>query len=202
MSCTVHVCFWPKADIVKTHGLSLVGFILLERILLPKQCNFCESLGMGHRGQCRRETVHLPIGTAPRQLHRANRDGLEMGTAKCAARHLQAFRLDEFCIFFCLLVWPWSFSTGKGVLNSLETLSALAVTISFGHLREADMGLEIWREITTVYNGRAIKGSFQFLDGVVTVRTLHGSKAAQVRGQTPEQLARTLLRELARDGMA
>ena len=88
------------------------------------------------------------------------------------------------------------------MLNSLETLSALAVTISFGHLREADMGLEIWREITTVYNGRAIKGSFKFLDGVVTVRTLHGSKAAQARGQTPEQLARTLLRELARDGMA
>jgi len=67
---------------------------------------------------------------------------------------------------------------------------------------EADMGLEIWREIITEYNGRAIKGSFKFLDGVVTVRTLRGSKAAQVRGQTPEQLAKTLLRELARDGMA
>ena len=64
------------------------------------------------------------------------------------------------------------------------------------------MGLEIWREITTEYNGRAVKGSFKFLDGVVTVRTLRGSKAAQVRGQTPEQLAKTLLRELARDGMA
>ena len=63
------------------------------------------------------------------------------------------------------------------------------------------MGLEIWREITSEYNGKAIKGSFKFLDGV-TVRTLHGSKAAQVRGQTPEQLAKTLLRELARDGMA
>ena len=63
-------------------------------------------------------------------------------------------------------------------------------------------GLEIWREITSEYNGRAIKGSFKFLDGVVTVRTLHGSKAAQVRGQTPEQLAKALLRELARDGMA
>jgi hypothetical protein len=49
------------------------------------------------------------------------------------------------------------------------------------------MGLEIWREITTEYNGRAIKGSFKFLDGVVTVRTLRGSKAAQVRGQTPER---------------
>jgi prolyl-tRNA editing enzyme YbaK/EbsC (Cys-tRNA(Pro) deacylase) len=55
------------------------------------------------------------------------------------------------------------------------------------------MGLEIWREITTEYNGRA---------RVVTVRTLRGSKAAQVRGQTPERLAKTLLRELAREGMA
>lgn len=84
--------------------------------------------------------------------------------------------------------------------NSLGTLSAFTVTISFGHLREADMGLEIWREITTEYNGRAIKGSFKFLDGVVNVRTPHGSKAAQVSGQTPEQLAKTLLRELAREG--
>jgi hypothetical protein len=64
------------------------------------------------------------------------------------------------------------------------------------------MGLEIWREIKTEYNGRAIKGSFKFLDGVVTVRPLRGSKAAHVRGQTPEQLAKTLLRELAREGMA
>ena len=74
--------------------------------------------------------------------------------------------------------------------------------VSFGHPREAVLGLEIWREITTEYNGRAIKGSFKFLDGVVTVRTLGESKAAQVRGQTPEQPAKTLLRELARDGMA
>jgi len=88
------------------------------------------------------------------------------------------------------------------VLNNLGTLSAFTVIISFGHSREADMGLEIWREITTEYNGRAIKGSFKFLDGVVTVRTLHGSKAAQVRDQTPKQLAKILLRELARDGMA
>jgi hypothetical protein len=78
----------------------------------------------------------------------------------------------------------------------------VTIWFSFGHPREAVMGLEIWREITTEYNGRAIKGSFKFLDGVVTVRTLRGSKAAQVRGQTPEQLAKTLLRELARDGMA
>jgi hypothetical protein len=47
------------------------------------------------------------------------------------------------------------------------------------------MGLEIWREITTEYNDRAIKGSFKFLDGVVTVRTLRGSKVAQVRVKLP-----------------
>ena len=32
------------------------------------------------------------------------------------------------------------------------------------------MGIEIWREITSEYNGKAIKGSFKFLDGVVTPR--------------------------------
>ena len=37
--------------------------------------------------------------------------------------------------------------------------------------READMGLEVWREITTEYDGRAIKGSFKFVDGRVDVRT-------------------------------
>ena len=62
------------------------------------------------------------------------------------------------------------------------------------------MGLEIWREITTEYNGRTIKGSFKYLDGVVTVRTPHGSKTSQSGGQTPEQMAKRLLRELAREG--
>jgi hypothetical protein len=64
------------------------------------------------------------------------------------------------------------------------------------------MGLEIWREITTEYNGRTIKGSFKYLDGVVTVRTPHGSKTSQSGGQTPEQMAKRLLRELAREGRA
>ena len=47
------------------------------------------------------------------------------------------------------------------------------------------MGLEVWREITTEYNGRAIKGSFKFIDGVVNVRTPRGSKATQSSGLTP-----------------
>jgi hypothetical protein len=90
---------------------------------------------------------------------------------------------------------------GKAQQQLYRPLLSLYHYHSVTHGR-ADMGLEIWREITTEYNGRAIKGSFKFLDGVVTVRTLRGTKAAQVRGQTPEQLAKTLLRELARDGMA
>lgn len=61
------------------------------------------------------------------------------------------------------------------------------------------MGLEVWREITAEYNGRTIKGSFKFIDGVVNVRTPRGSKTMQSSGQTPEQMAKQLLRELARE---
>ena len=64
------------------------------------------------------------------------------------------------------------------------------------------MGLEVWREITTDYNGRAIKGSFKFIDGRVDVRTLYGSKTTQSGGHTPERIAKNLLRELAREGRA
>ena len=64
------------------------------------------------------------------------------------------------------------------------------------------MSLELWREVTTEYNGRIIKGSFKFIDGKVDVRTQHGSKTAQLGGRTPEQVAKTLLRELAREGRA
>jgi len=61
------------------------------------------------------------------------------------------------------------------------------------------MGFEIWREITAEYNGRTIKGSFKFIDGVVNVRTPRGSKMMQSSGHTPEQMAKNLLRELARE---
>ena len=62
------------------------------------------------------------------------------------------------------------------------------------------MGLEVWKEITTEYNGRNIKGSFKFIDGVVDVRTLYGSKTKQSGGDPPERIAKNLLRELAREG--
>jgi hypothetical protein len=62
------------------------------------------------------------------------------------------------------------------------------------------MDLEVWRAITTEYNGRTIRGSFKSVDGVVDVRTQHGSKTTQLGGLTPEQMAENLLRELAREG--
>jgi len=66
-------------------------------------------------------------------------------------------------------------------------------------LGRAKMGLEVWRAITAEYNGRSVKGTFKFIDGVVNVRTLRGSKTMQSSGLTPEQMARQLLRELARE---
>ena len=64
------------------------------------------------------------------------------------------------------------------------------------------MGLEVWKEVTTEYNGRTIKGSFKFIDGQVNVRTPQGSKTTQTAGQIPERIAKELLRELAREGKA
>jgi hypothetical protein len=62
------------------------------------------------------------------------------------------------------------------------------------------MSFQVWREITAAYNGKIIKGSFKFIDGMVAVRTQRGSKTTQLRGHTPEQMAKNLLRELAREG--
>jgi hypothetical protein len=64
------------------------------------------------------------------------------------------------------------------------------------------MSLELWREITAEYNGRIVQSSFKFIDGKVDVRTQHGGKTDQLGGRTPEQVAKTLLRELAREGKA
>lgn len=58
------------------------------------------------------------------------------------------------------------------------------------------MSLGVWREITDVYGGKITKASYRLSDRMVTVRTSFGSKTTHIGGHTPEQLARTLLREL------
>jgi len=40
----------------------------------------------------------------------------------------------------------------------------------------------IWREITTVFKGRVVRGSYAVEDGTVKVRTPHGERATQLRG--------------------
>jgi hypothetical protein len=44
----------------------------------------------------------------------------------------------------------------------------------------------IWREITTVFKGRVVRGSYAVEDGTVKVRTGHGEKAAHIRGTNRE----------------
>jgi len=39
-------------------------------------------------------------------------------------------------------------------------------------------------------------GSWAVIDGILTVRTAHGTKSAQIGGMPPEYLARVLMREL------
>jgi hypothetical protein len=59
-----------------------------------------------------------------------------------------------------------------------------------------EMNLRTWREITDVYGGKITKASYRRSGRMVTVRTSFGSKTAQIGGNTPDRLARTLLREL------
>ena len=40
----------------------------------------------------------------------------------------------------------------------------------------------VWREITTVFKGRVVRGSYTVEDGTVKVRTEHGEKTTQLRG--------------------
>jgi hypothetical protein len=61
---------------------------------------------------------------------------------------------------------------------------------------EPRMKLGTWREITDVYGGKITKASYRHSGRMVTVRTSFGNKTAQISGDTPDRLARTLLREL------
>jgi hypothetical protein len=61
----------------------------------------------------------------------------------------------------------------------------------------------VWRELTTEFLGRVVKGSYGMSrEGLVTVRTLRGSKTTQLGGSPAIFVARRLLRELAAEGKA
>jgi hypothetical protein len=60
----------------------------------------------------------------------------------------------------------------------------------------------IWGEITTVFKGRVVRGSYAVEDGTVKVRADHGEKATQLRGTNAIWAAGRLLRELAAEGKA
>jgi hypothetical protein len=59
-----------------------------------------------------------------------------------------------------------------------------------------------WREITTVFKGRVVGGSYAVEDGTVKVRAGDGEKATQLRGTNAIWAAGRLLRELAAEGKA
>jgi hypothetical protein len=61
---------------------------------------------------------------------------------------------------------------------------------------------QVWEDVTSESDGKAIKGSFRMAGNTVTVKASGGSKAGHLSGLTPEYLAKMLLRELAREGKA
>jgi hypothetical protein len=64
----------------------------------------------------------------------------------------------------------------------------------------------IWNKLTITYKDRdgerTVIGSWSAKDGMVTVKTPHGEKIAQIGGSTPDVLARMMLRQLATEGKA
>ena len=47
------------------------------------------------------------------------------------------------------------------------------------------MALEVWREITTEYNGKIINGDYKIAGKTAIVKTVRGMKEAPLSGLTP-----------------
>ena len=61
----------------------------------------------------------------------------------------------------------------------------------------------IWKELTIDFRGRTVSGSYSTSrEGLVTVKTLRGSRIATLGGSNVRLIARILLRELAAEGKA
>jgi len=59
-----------------------------------------------------------------------------------------------------------------------------------------------WREITTVFEGRVVRGSYAVEDETVKVKTADGEKTTQLKGTNAIWAVQRLLRELAAEGKA
>jgi len=59
-----------------------------------------------------------------------------------------------------------------------------------------------WREITTVFEGHVVRGSYAVEDETVKVKTADGEKTTQLKGTNAIWAAQRLLCELAAGGKA
>jgi len=61
----------------------------------------------------------------------------------------------------------------------------------------------VWKELTIDFRGRTVSGSYSTSrEGLVTVKTLRGSKTTTISRSNVRLIARILLRELAEEGKA
>jgi hypothetical protein len=60
----------------------------------------------------------------------------------------------------------------------------------------------LWKQITIVFRGRTVNGSYAVEGGIVKVRTAKGEKTARLGSVNEIWLAGCLLRELAEEGKA
>jgi hypothetical protein len=76
--------------------------------------------------------------------------------------------------------------------------------IAVGSLKLCGMDdLTVWQALMTVYNGRAVSGSYAVQHGMVRVKAARGEKARRLEeGLQPIWLAGRLLSELAAEGNA
>ena len=77
-------------------------------------------------------------------------------------------------------------------------MSPGAVSITFMNVEKPIL----WKQITTVFRGRTLSGSYAVEDGAVKVRTPNGEETAQLVGPGAIWIAGRLLRELAAEGKA
>ena len=96
-----------------------------------------------------------------------------------------------------------------GIRSASESLVCdAAVTTKTIHsfdriICEMERDFATWKELTIDFRGRSVSGSYSTSrQGLVTVKTLRGSKTTTLGGSNARVVARILLRELAAEGKA